>query len=117
MMQLNPFDLFKNAQKFQEQMSVLQEKMGTIIVTGSAGAGMVEVDLNGRMEMVALRIAAEAVNPAEVEMLQDLILGAFSNGMEKIKEAIQREIGAFAGGGINMPGMTGFPGSGFPGIS
>jgi DNA-binding YbaB/EbfC family protein len=114
-MNINPFDILKNAQKIQEQMGAFQEKLGTIIVTGTAGAGMVEVELNGRMEMVALRIAAEAVNPAEVEMLQDLIMAAFSNGVEKVKEALNREMGAFAG--ATIPGMNGFPGAGFSGLS
>jgi DNA-binding YbaB/EbfC family protein len=115
-MNINPFDILKNAQKIQEQMGTFQEKLGTITVTGSAGAGMVEVELNGRMEMVSLRLAAEVVNPEEGEMLQDLIIAAYSNAMEKIKEALNREMGTFAGA-MNIPGMTGFPGSGFPGLS
>jgi DNA-binding YbaB/EbfC family protein len=108
-MNINPFDILKNAQKIQEQMGAFQEKLGTIIVTGSAGAGMVEVDLNGRMEMVALRLAPEVVNPAEAVMLQDLIIAAFSNATEKIKEVLNREMGAFTGA-MNIPGMPGFPG-------
>ena len=67
-MNINPLDIFKNAQKIQEQMGSFQEKLGTISVTGSAGGGMVEVDLNGRMELVALRISPEAVNPPDVVM-------------------------------------------------
>lgn len=115
-MNINPFDILKNAQKIQEQMGAFQEKLGALTETGSAGAGMVEVELNGRMEMVSLRIAAEAVNPEEVEMLQDLIAAAYNSAMEKIREAVNREMGALAGG-MQMPGMPGFPGSGFPGLS
>ncbi|MDR2483829.1 MAG: YbaB/EbfC family nucleoid-associated protein [Treponema sp.] len=115
-MNINPFDILKNAQKIQEQMGAFQEKLGALTVTGSAGAGMVEVELNGRMEMVSLRIAAEAANPEEVEMLQDLIAAAYNSAMEKIREAVNREMGALAGG-MQIPGMQGFPGSGFPGLS
>ncbi|MDR1957131.1 MAG: YbaB/EbfC family nucleoid-associated protein [Treponema sp.] len=110
MMNINPFDILKNAQKIQEQMGVFQEKLGTITVTGSAGGGMVEIDLNGRIEMLGIRIAPEVVNPHDVEMLQDLSVAAFTNAMEKVREAINREMGALAGG---IPGMPpGFPSTG-----
>jgi DNA-binding YbaB/EbfC family protein len=110
---MNPFDIMKNAQKIQEQMGVFQEKLGTIVVTGSAGGGLVEVDMNGKMELMDIRLASEIVDPSDIEMLQDLIKAAFSNAMEKVKETIGQEMGAMTGmpGGIPiMPG--GFPGMG-----
>jgi DNA-binding YbaB/EbfC family protein len=106
-MNINPFDLLKNAQKIQEQMGGFQEKLGGISATGSAGGGMVEIDLNGKIEVIAVRISPEAME--DIEMLQDLITAAFSNGMEKIKEAISREVGAMAGG-LNIPGLAGMLG-------
>ncbi|MDR2630658.1 MAG: YbaB/EbfC family nucleoid-associated protein [Spirochaetaceae bacterium] len=105
-MNINPFDLLKNAQKLQEQMGSFQEKLGGIRATGSSGGGMVEVELNGRLEFLAIRISPEAVDPREVEMLQDLIVAAFTAAMEKTKEAINAEMGALAGG----MGISGFPG-------
>lgn len=108
-MNINPFDILKNAQKLQEQMGSFQEKLGTIRATGSAGGGMVEVDLNGRLELLAVRIAPEAVDPQEVEMLQDLIVAAFTAAMEKVKEAINQEMGALTGG-MGLPNFSGFPG-------
>jgi DNA-binding YbaB/EbfC family protein len=118
MMNINPFDILKNAQKIQEQMGAIQEKLSTVTATGSAGGGMVEVELNGKMEVIAVRISPEALDPKDVEMLQDLVMAAFSNGLEKIREAINQEVGALAGGlGISgVPGMPGFPGAGFPGV-
>jgi DNA-binding YbaB/EbfC family protein len=113
-MNINPFDILKNAQKLQEQMGSFQEKLGSISVTGSAGGGMVEADLNGRLELTDIRIAAEAVNPQDVEMLEDLILAAFTSAMEKAREAINREMGTLTGG-LNIPGMPGLSG-GFPGM-
>ncbi|GHT75922.1 hypothetical protein FACS1894124_7840 [Spirochaetia bacterium] len=116
-MNINPFDILKNAQKIQEQMGSFQEKLGGINVTGSAGGGMVEIDLNGRMELLAIRIEPEVVNPQDVTMLEDLITAAFSSAFEKVKEEVSREMGAMAGG-IGMPGMpgiAGFPGLGAPG--
>jgi DNA-binding YbaB/EbfC family protein len=109
-MTINPLDLLKNAQKLQEQMGSFQEKLGAITATGSSGGGMVEVDLNGRLELLAVRIAREAVDPADVEMLQDLIVAAFTSAFEKVKAAINAEAGAMAGS-MGIPGFPGFPGA------
>lgn len=110
-MNINPFDILKNAQKIQEQMGEFQEKLGDITATGSAGAGMVEIDINGKMEIIAVRIAPEALTDAE--MLQDLIMAAFTDGMTKVREEINNELSAVTGG-MNIPGMNipGFPGIG-----
>jgi len=102
-MNINPFDFIKNAQKMQEQMNGLQEKLADISVTGAAGGGLVEVDLNGKFELIAVRIAPPAMEGADAEMLQDLILAAFNDGMSKVKEEIGSEVGAIAG--INIPGF------------
>jgi DNA-binding YbaB/EbfC family protein len=109
MVNINPFDMLKNAQKLQEQMGSFQEKLGAITATGSSGGGMVEVDLNGRLELLAVRISPEVVDPAEVQMLQDLIIAAFTAAMEKVKEAINREMGMLAGG-MGLPDFSAFPG-------
>ena len=109
-MNINPFDILKNAQKIQEQMGTFQEKLGAIRITGSAGGGMAEIDLNGRMEVLAVRIAPEAMEEGEREMLQDLIAAAFTNALEKIREVINQEMGGLFPGGIpGMPGIPGFP--------
>ncbi|MCL2174701.1 MAG: YbaB/EbfC family nucleoid-associated protein [Treponema sp.] len=104
-MNINPFDLLKNAQKMQEQMNGFQEKLAGITATGHAGGGLVEVDLNGKIELIAVRIAPQAMEGADTEMLQDLILAAFNDGMSKVKEEIGSEVGAMAG--INLPGFPG----------
>ena len=101
-MNINPLELVK-------QMGAFQEKLATISETGSAGGGMVEIDLNGKMEVTAVRIAPEIMESGDVEMLQDLILAAFSSGMERIRETIGSEMGAMAGG-LNIPGLPGFMG-------
>ena len=115
-MNINPFDILKNAQKIQEQMGAFQEKLGAVRITGSAGGGMTEIDMNGRMEVLAVRIASEVMEGGDREMLQDLITAAFNNAMEKIREEINRELGGMIPGGIQgmsgipgMPGMPGFP--------
>jgi DNA-binding YbaB/EbfC family protein len=104
-MNVNPFEILKNAQKIQEQMGSFQEKLGNIRITGSAGGGMAEIDMNGRMEMLAVRIAPEVME--DREMLQDLIMAAHNNAMEKAREAITMEVGGMFPGGIpNIPGIV-----------
>ena len=115
-MNINPFDILKNAQKIQEQMGAFQEKLGDIQITGSAGGGMIEIDMNGRMEVLAVRIAPEVID--DIDMLQDLISAALNSAMGKIREAINQELGSMIPGGIQgIPGMPGAPGTpGFPGM-
>jgi DNA-binding YbaB/EbfC family protein len=98
-MNINPFDLLKNAQKIQEQMGAFQEKLGGIKITGTAGGGMAEIDMNGKMEVLAVRIAQEAME--DREMLQDLITAAFNNAVEKIREEINHEMGGMIPGGLS----------------
>jgi DNA-binding YbaB/EbfC family protein len=110
-MAINPFDILKNAQKIQEQLGSFQEKLGDISETGSAGGGMVEIEMNGRMEILGVRILPEAA--ADIDMLQDLVAAAFVSAIDKVKATLNREMGALMG----MPGglPPGFPG-GFPGF-
>ena len=111
-MNINPFDILKNAQKVQEQLGGLQEKLEAITVKGSSGGGMVEVELSGRFEMIAVRIAPQIVNGGDVEMLQDLVMAAFTDGIAKIKEAVGNETASITGGLLSQGGfnLTGFPG-------
>jgi DNA-binding YbaB/EbfC family protein len=105
-MNINPLEILKNAQKIQEQMGSFQEKLSLLRATGSAGGGMVEIDLNGKMEILAVRISPEAME--DREMLQDLTAAAFNSATEKTREAINREMGTMAGGlGISLPGFPG----------
>jgi DNA-binding YbaB/EbfC family protein len=101
-MNINPLDIMK-------QMGSFQEKLASIRATGSAGGGMVEVELNGKFELLAVKIVPEAVEGGDTEMLQDLITAAFSDGLEKIRESISQEVGAMAGG-LNIPGLSGLMG-------
>jgi DNA-binding YbaB/EbfC family protein len=108
-MAINPFELLGNAQKLQEQMGNFQNKLGELNATGASGGGMVEIDFNGRMEVLSVRIDKEAME--EQAMLEDLVSAAISNGLEKVREAVQREMGSLAGG-LGIPGL----GAGFPGF-
>jgi DNA-binding YbaB/EbfC family protein len=82
-------------------MGAFQEKLGDIRSEGSSGGGMVTVELNGRMEALAIRIGDEAME--DKEMLQDLVIAAFNNAMEKVRESINQEMGSLAG--MRLPGF------------
>ncbi len=97
-------NLMKQAQEFQENLGKVQEELGTKIVTGSAGGGMVTATLNGRSELVGLVIEKELINPEESQMLQDLVVSAVNDGLEKAKELGKGELGKLTGG-LNIPGL------------
>ena len=97
-------NLMKQAQQFQEQLSKVQEELGTKTVTGSAGGGMVTTTFNGRSELVDLVIESEVVNADDVQMLQDLVRSAVNDGLVKAKKLGQGELGKLTGG-MNIPGL------------
>jgi len=71
---MNIADMMKQARQVQERMAAVQEELGTRMVTGTAGGGMVTATVNGRGELVGLAVEKDIVNPEEVQMLQDLIV-------------------------------------------
>ena len=97
-------NLMKQAQQFQQQLSKVQEELGTMTVTGSAGGGMVTTTFNGRSELVDLVIESEVVNAGDVQMLQDLVRSAVNDGLVKAKKLGQGELGKLTGG-MNIPGL------------
>ena len=90
-MALNPFELMKNLQDLQAKMGGMQEKLKTVHVTGSAGGGMVTVDLNGDLRVEKVTIAPEAVDPSDIRMLEDLVLAALSDAHARLKEKLDRK--------------------------
>lgn len=106
-MNINPLDFLKNFQNMQSQLGEMQEKMKNIIVTGSSGAGMVSVTMNGQMQVQDVSISPEAVDPAEVGMLEDLILAAFTDAFNKVKDELREELSSLTGGAPIPPGFMG----------
>jgi DNA-binding YbaB/EbfC family protein len=106
-MAINPFDILKQFGNIQERMGEVQERLSKITVTGSAGGGMVEVQLNGHMDVQQVKISPEAVDPQDIAMLQDLVRAAFSDGMFKLKEKIREEVSSLTGGLPLPPGLMG----------
>ncbi len=97
-------NLIKQAQKLQEQMARVQEEAGNKIVEASAGGGMVTVEVNGRHEVISVKIEPEVVDPSDVEMLQDLIQAAVNEGIRRAQEMMKEEVGKVTGG-LSIPGL------------
>ncbi|MBU4371962.1 MAG: YbaB/EbfC family nucleoid-associated protein [Proteobacteria bacterium] len=97
-------NIMKQAKKMQERMVELQEELATKSVEATAGGGMVSVRVNGKFEILSLKIEKEVVNPDDVEMLQDLIVAALNEGIRKAQEMAASEMGKITGG-MQIPGL------------
>ena len=97
-------DAQKQAAEMQKKMARLQGDLAQRVVEGAAGGGMVTALVNGKRELVAIKIAKEVVNPDDVEMLEDLITAAVSAAMKKAQELHEQEMAKITGG-IKMPGL------------
>ena len=106
-MATNPFDMFKQLQGLQSRMGEIQEKLRGVRVAGSAGGGMVTVEMNGQMQVEKVTIAPEAIDPRDIPMLQDLVLAAFTDAMERLKDKIREEVSQATGLLGLPPGMLG----------
>ena len=96
--------LMKQAQKLQSKMAEMQEELGRRTVSAQAGGGMVEATVNGRQELVSLRIDPEVANPDDIEMLQDLILAAINEALNRSREMVAQEMSKLTGG-MQIPGL------------
>jgi len=97
--------MMKQAQEMQAKMAEMQSRLGEIEVPGQAGAGMIAVVLNGKGELRSLKIDPKLVDPAEVEVLEDLIVAAFNDAKGKVEAAVQEETSKLMGGLKLPPGM------------
>ena len=96
--------LMKQAQALQRKMQELQAELGERTVTAQAGGGMVEAVVNGRQELVSLKIDPEVATADDVEMLQDLVLAAINEALNRSREMVAQEMSKLTGG-LQIPGM------------
>ncbi len=96
--------IMKQAQQVQARMMKLQEELALKTVEASAGGGMVTAVVNGRFEVLSLKIEKDVVTPDDIEMLQDLIMAAVNEGLRKAQEMAQAEMSKITGG-LQIPGM------------
>ncbi|MFP4566529.1 MAG: YbaB/EbfC family nucleoid-associated protein [Spirochaetaceae bacterium] len=107
MSSMNPMDILKNFQNIQSKLGEAQARLKEVRATGTAGGDMVRVEMTGEFQVTAVRISPEAVDPDDIDMLQDLILAAFTNAVANVKEKIREEMSSFTGGMDLPPGMFG----------
>ena len=100
----NMNQMLKQAQKMQEDMANLQADLETREFTDTAGGGMVEVTVDGKHLLKNIKINPEAVDPDDIEMLEDFITIAFNEAVNNAIKTSEEEMGAITGG-LNMPGL------------
>ena len=96
--------LARQAQKLQQQMTKMQEELEAKEYEASSGGGMVTVKVNGKKEVLSLEIKPEAVDPEDVEMLQDLVMAAVNEALRTAGETMERKMSKLTGG-MNVPGL------------
>ena len=97
--------MMKQAQQLQAKMMKMQEELAEKTVEGTAGGGMIKVVANGKQQVVSIAIEKEVVDPDDVEMLQDLILAAVNDALNRSQEMVSGEMGKLTGG-MNIPGLV-----------
>jgi DNA-binding YbaB/EbfC family protein len=99
--------LLKQAQKMQQEMLAAQEALKDEVVEASAGGGMVTVKVSGDLVVKAIQIDPQAVDPEDLELLQDMVLAAVNEGLRSAQELASSRLGGIAGGlgSLGLPGM------------
>lgn len=100
----NMNQMMKQVKKMQEQMMKAQEELGTKTIEGTAGGGVVTVSINGHKKLLDVKIKPEAVDPEDIEMLQDLVLTAVNDALSKADELANQDMGKYTGG-MKIPGL------------
>ncbi len=99
--------MMRQVQQMQQEMAKAQESLKDEVVEASAGGGMVTVKVNGELEVLELRIDPEAVDPEDVELLQDMVQAALNEALRSAQELAASKLGAVTGGlgGMGLPGI------------
>jgi DNA-binding YbaB/EbfC family protein len=113
MPQPNMQQMLKQVQKMQAEMVAAQEALKDEVIEASAGGGMVTVKVSGDLDVKAITIDPEAVDPEDVELLQDMVLAAVNEGLRAAQELASKKLGGITGG---MGGPGGLGGLGLPGF-
>jgi len=97
--------MLRQAQQMQAKLAKAQEELESATVEASSGGGAVTVVVNGHQSIQSIKIAAEVVDPDDVEMLEDLVMTAVNEAMDKAKELAASQLQAVTGG-LKIPGLT-----------
>ena len=101
---MNQAGMMKQAQKMQQEFMKMQEELEQKEFTAKSGGGVVTATVNGKRELLSVKIKPEAVDPDDVEMLEDMVLAAVNEALRDATETTEREMGKLTGG-MNMPGL------------
>lgn len=101
---MNMQQMMKQARKMQEQLAAAEDNLKTQTVDASAGGGMVKVTMSGDMKLESIKIDPDALDPEDVEMLEDMIMAAVNEAIRSVGELANKQMGAITGG-LNIPGM------------
>jgi DNA-binding YbaB/EbfC family protein len=102
---MNPRQLQQMAQQMQRQMQKIQEELAATEIEGSAGGGAITVKMNGHRELQSITISREVVDPEDIELLQDLLMVAFSDASKRAQQLAEQRMGPLMGGMKGMPGL------------
>ena len=97
-------NLLRQAQELQAKMAKAEEELGKETVESTSGGGVVTVVVTGKQRVLSIKIAQEAVDPEEVELLEDLVMAALNEGLERSQELAASRLGALTGN-FNLPGL------------
>ena len=97
-------DMLRQAQQFQARMAKIQEELGNETVEATAGGGAVTIVMNGHQVVQSVKIQPDAVDPEDVSMLEDLVMAASNEALEKARALAAQRLGALTGG-FKLPGM------------
>jgi nucleoid-associated protein EbfC len=97
-------NLQRMAQQMQQDMERIQKELAETVVDGSAGGGVVRAQVTGKQELVSVTIDPSAVDPADVDMLQDLIVAAVNDALRASREVAEQRLGAVTAG-LRIPGL------------
>jgi DNA-binding YbaB/EbfC family protein len=97
-------NFLKQAQELQEKIKKMQEELAGKQAGGSSGGDMVRATVNGKHEVIEIKVSKEVVSPDDVEMLEDLVVAAVNDAMHKMDEIIKMEMAKITGG-LNIPGL------------
>lgn len=100
----NSMNMMQQAQKMQQDMIAMQQELETREFSATAGGGMVTATVTGKHRLAALEIQPEAVDPDDVEMLQDMIIAAVNEAVRKAEDTAEEEMQKLTGG-LNLPGL------------
>jgi len=97
-------NMMRQAQELQARLAKAQKELSSLVLEASSGGGAVKVTINGQQEIQSIKISPEVVNPADVAMLEDLVLAAVRDALAKSQQAASDKLGGLTGG-LKIPGL------------